>query len=141
MLKTSKAIAAITAAAALGASGVAFAADGPTQISVQTVPSLVAGQTSPFDAAGVKAIRAGKGIPRGYELIGQQVTIKRGAKTAGAALTFRCRAGKTLRTFATQGQAGFSATRDYVGRRQTAVISFGPPNRAESTGTVYAVCR
>jgi hypothetical protein len=42
---------------------------------------------------------------------------------------------------ATQGQAGFSATRDYVGRRQTAIISFGPPSVAESSGTIYAVCR
>jgi hypothetical protein len=140
MLRT-KAVAAITAVAALGCSGVALAADGPTQISVETVPSLVAGQTSPFDAPGVRAIRRGKAIPRGYEIIGQTVTIERGAKNAGAALTFRCPGTKRLRTFATQGQAGFSATRDYVGRRQTAIISFGPPSAAQSTGTVYAVCR
>jgi hypothetical protein len=139
--KAIAAIAAAAAAATLGLSGTAPAADGPTQVTVETVPSLVAGQTSPFDAAGVRAIRRGKAIPKGYELIGQKVTIKRGAKNAGAALTFRCPGTKRLRTFAVQGQAGFSATRDYVGRRQTAVISFGPPNLAESTGTVYAVCR
>lgn len=141
MLEHRKAIAALTTVAALGAGGVAFAAETPTQISVQTVPALTAGQTSPFDAAGVRAIRRGKPIPARYVLIGQQVDIKRGTKTAGAALTFRCPQRKTLRTFATQGDAGFTATRNYAGHRQTIVQSFAPPSKPEAIGTVYAVCR
>ncbi|MEA2268759.1 MAG: hypothetical protein QOC64_1369 [Solirubrobacteraceae bacterium] len=141
MLNHRKAIAALTCLAALGGSGVALAADGPTQITVQTAPTLAAGQTAPFDAAGVRAIRRGKAIPRGYVLIGQQVEIKRGQRNAGAGLFFRCPDRKRLQTFGVIGDAGFTATRDYVGHRQTQVLSFAPPTRQQSTGTVYAVCR
>jgi hypothetical protein len=129
------------AAVAAAGTGAAIAADGATQIQVQAAPTLAAGQTAPFDAPGVRAIRRGKPIPSGYQLIGQQVAITRGAKSAGAALTFRCPQGKTLRTFAVVGHAGFLAERGYVGHRQTHVISFAPPRLAQATGTVYAVCR
>jgi hypothetical protein len=136
-----KAIAVLTSLAALGGSGVALAADGPTTVTVQDAPTLTAGQSSPFDAPGVRAIRRGKAIPSGYVLVGQQVVIKRGARNAGAALFFRCPGSKRLKTFATIGQAGFLAPRDYVDHRQTQILSFGPPNSTQSTGTVYAVCR
>jgi len=129
--------------AALGcSSAVAVAADGPTDIKIQDAPTLRAGQTAPFDAPGVKAIRRGKPIARGYQLIGQQVDITRGARTAGAALFFRCPRGTTIRTFGLVGNAGFAAAdRNYPGHRQTTVFSFAPPRLTHATGTVYAVCR
>jgi hypothetical protein len=144
MLEHRRLIAAAGCVAALGAAGatVAVAADGATDIKVQAAPTLTAGQRAPFDAPGVKAIRRGKPIPRGYQLIGQGVDITRGAKTAGAALLFRCPQGTTIRTFGIVGNAGFSAVdRDYPGHRRTTVVSFPPPRIAHATGTVYAVCR
>ena len=143
MIKHRRLAATIGCLAALGSSSaVAVAADAPTDIKVTDVPSLSAGQTAPFDAPGVKAIRRGKPIPRGYRLIGQQVDITRGARSAGAALLFRCPRGKTIRTFGVVGNAGFTATdRNYPGHRQTTVFSFAPPRLAHATGTVYAVCR
>jgi hypothetical protein len=135
-------IAVLGCVTALGAAGAAVAADGATDIKVSAAPTLSAGQRAPFDAAGVRSIRRGKPIPAGYRLIGQQVDITRGAKSAGAALTFRCPEGKTLRTFGIVGNAGFSATnRDYPGHRQTTILSFAPPTLDHATGTVYAVCR
>ena len=129
--------------AALGcSSAVAVAAEGPTDIKVTDAPTLTVGQKAPFDAPGVKAIRRGKAIPRGYRLIGRQVDITRGARTAGAALTFRCPRGTTIRTFGIVGNAGFAAAdRHYAGHRQTTVFSFAPPRLPHATGTVYAVCR
>ena len=130
-----------TAVAAAG-TGAAVAADGPTNIKVSAAPTLGPGQSAPFDAPGVRRIRRGKPIPAGYRLIGQQVEIARGAKSAGAALTFRCPRGKTLRTFGIVGNAGFSAVnRNYAGHRQTTIVSFAPPTLAQASGTVYAVCR
>jgi hypothetical protein len=146
MTKHARLIATIGGLAALGGSGVAMAADGPTQIAVSDVPALVAGQTAPFDAAGVRAVRRGRPIPRGYVLVGQQVDVQRGTRGgnaghAGAALTFRCPGTKKLRTFGVVGNAGFSAPRNYVGHRQTQVFSFAPPSVDHATGTLYAVCR
>ncbi len=142
MIKHRRLVATLGCLAALGGAGVAVAADGATDIKVTAAPTLSAGQTAPFDAAGVKAVRRGKPIPAGYVLVGQTVDIQRGAKSAGAALTFRCPGAKTLRTFGVVGNAGFSAVdRNYPGHRQTAVMSFPPPRLAHATGTVYAVCR
>jgi hypothetical protein len=143
MIKHRRLAATVGCLAALGASSaVAVAADGPTDIKVQDAPTLDAGQTAPFDAAGVKAVRRGKAIPRGYQLIGQQVDITRGARSAGAALFFRCPKGKTIRTFGIVGNAGFAvANPHYPGHRQTTVFSFAPPRLAHATGTIYAVCR
>ena len=142
MIKHRRLVAAIGCLAAVGGAGVAVAADGATDIKVTAAPTLSAGQTAPFDAAGVKAVRRGRPIPVGYALVGQTVDIQRGAKSAGAALTFRCPGTKTLRTFGVVGNAGFTAVdRNYPGHRQTAVMSFPPPRLAHSTGTVYAVCR
>src|SRR5689334_10956612 len=122
MIKHRRLIAILSCAAALGAAGAAVAADGATDIKVTAAATLTPGQNAPFDAPGVKAIRRGKPIPAGYRLIGQQVDITRGAKSAGAALTFRCPQGKTLRTFGVIGNAGFSATsRNYPGHRQTTI--------------------
>lgn len=131
-------IAAAAAAATLGISGIAAAADGPTQVVVESVPTLTAGATAPFDAPGVKAIRRGKAIPSGYVLIGRTVTIKRGELAAGATLFFRCPGTKRLKTFGVTGDAGFGAIQDYVNHRQTYVTSF---RATDSIGTVYAVCR
>ena len=141
MFKHRRAIAALGCLAALGGTGVATAADGATQITVQAAPALVGGQKAPFDAPGVRAIRRGKTIPNGYVLIGQQVDIQRGRRAAGAALVFRCPQRKTLRTFATVGTVGFSAPTAYAHHRQTTIFSFAPPRVAHAIGTVYAVCR
>ena len=142
MIKHRRLIAVIGCVTALGAAGAAVAADGTTEIKVSAAPTLSAGQQAPFDAAGVRSIRRGTPIPAGYRLIGQQVDITRGAKSAGAALTFRCPEGKTLRTFGIVGNAGFSATnRDYPGHRETTIVSFAPPTLDHAVGTVYAVCR
>ena len=142
MIKHRRLVATLGCLAAVGSAGVAVAADGATDIKVTPAPTLGAGQTAPFDAAGVKAVRRGKPIPRGYILVGQTVDIQRGAKSAGAALTFRCPQGKRLRTSGVVGNAGFTAVdRNYPGHRQTAVLSFPPPRLAHATGTVYAVCR
>ena len=142
MIKHRRLVATLGCLAAVGGAGVAVAADGATDIKVTAAPTLSAGQTAPFDAAGVKAVRRGKPIPAGYVLVGQTVDIQRGAKSAGAALTFRCPGTKTLRTFGVVGNAGFSAVdRNYPGHRQTAVMSFAPPRLAHATGTVYADCR
>jgi hypothetical protein len=146
MFKRTRLIAAIGCVAALGGAGAAMAADGPTQIAVADAPSITAGQTAPFDAAGVRAIRRGKPIPRGYVLVGQTVDITRGtrggnAKSAGAALSYRCPGTKRLRTFGVVGNAGFFAPTDYVRHRQTSVFSFAPPTLDHATGTLYAVCR
>ncbi len=142
MIKHRRLIALLSCVTALGATGIAVAADGATDIKVTAAPTLTPGRTAPFDAAGVRSIRRGKPIPAGYRLIGQQVDITRGAKSAGAALTFRCPQGKTLRTFGIVGNAGFSATnRNYPGHRQTTIVSFAPPTLDHATGTVYAVCR
>jgi hypothetical protein len=142
VLKHRRLIATLGCVTALGATGAAVAADGATEIKVAAAPTLTAGQPAPFDAAGVRTIRRGKPIPAGYQLIGQQVDIQRGAKSAGAALIFRCPQGKTLRTFGIVGNAGFTAAnRDYPGHRQTTILSFAPPTLQHATGTVYAVCR
>jgi hypothetical protein len=141
MIKHSRLVAALACVTALGSAGTAVAADGPTRIAVQAAPTLNAGRPAPFDAPGVRAVRRGKPIPRGYVLVGQQVDVQRGAKPAGAALLFRCPQRKTLRTFGIVGNAGFSAPRDYAGHRQTTIFSFAPPTIEHATGTVYAVCR
>jgi hypothetical protein len=141
MSKTSRILAAACAVALLAGTGAAIAADGSSQITVHAPTQLKAGQTAPFDAPGVAVIRQGKPIPRGYVLVGQQVDVQRGAKTAGAALRFTCPGGKRLKTFGTTGDAGFFAPRDYGDHRSTSVMSFPPPHAQQASGTVYAVCR
>jgi hypothetical protein len=144
MLNHRRLVAVLGCVAALGGAGAgaAVAADGATDIKVSAAPTLGPGQRAPFDAPGVRSIRRGKPIPSGYRLIGQQVDITRGAKSAGAALTFRCPGATTLRTFGIVGNAGFSAVnRDYPGHRQTTIVSFAPPTLDHAVGTVYAVCR
>jgi hypothetical protein len=148
MITRTRLVATIGCIAALGGPGAAMAQDGPapTRIAVGDAPALGAGQAAPFDAPGVRSIRRGRPIPRGYVLVGQTVDITRGArggnaKSAGAALSFRCPGTKTLRTFGVVGNAGFSAPTDYVRHRQTRVFSFAPPTLDHATGTLYAVCR
>jgi hypothetical protein len=139
MRTASRSIAALAVVTALGSTGIALAASGgPTQITVEPAKTLKAGDTAPFDAAGVKAIRRGKPIPPGYVLNGQTVTIKVGDAPAGASLIFLCPDHKRLKTFGTTGRAGFRAVDpNYVNHRRTIVDSYA----GNGTGTVYAVCR
>jgi hypothetical protein len=139
MSRSLKLIAALAATAVLAVTAIAAAASGaPTQVTVSAVPSLVAGDTSPFHVPGVQAIRRGKPIPAGYVLVGRRVAIKRGKHAAGAMLFFRCPDRRRLKSFATRGQAGFLSINDYVNHRQTYV---GSMMTRDATGTVYAVCR
>ncbi len=142
MRNPTKLIATATAAAVLAAGGVSIAADNATQITVEPAATLMPGQSSPFDAAGVKAIRRGKPIPAGYRLVGQKVTSTRGVPNAGAALFFRCPGDKRLRTFGESGPVGFGMEREYVGHRQTWVRTYAARKKgAAESAIVYAVCR
>ena len=142
MSSNTKAIAALAAVAALGVGGVSIAADTATQITVEPIASLQAGDTAPFDAAGVKAVRRGKPIPRGYVIVGRKITTTRGIPSAGAALYLRCPGEKRLKTLGSSGRAGLAAAdRAYVGHRSTWVRSAPGIKGQATTGTVYAVCR
>jgi hypothetical protein len=139
MRTSTKSVTALAVIAALGVGGVAAAAFvGPTQITVEHAASLMAGDKSPFDVAGVKAIRRGKPIPAGYVLPGLKVTIERGKVAAGASLHFLCPDNKRLKSFATDGQAGFASRQSYVNHRSAWVESF---RTRSGSGVVYAVCR
>ena len=54
------------AVAAGAGSAIAAATDTPTTVTVGSTTRLVAGDRAPFDAPGVRAIRAGKPVPAGY---------------------------------------------------------------------------
>jgi hypothetical protein len=135
-----KSIAAVATAAVLAAGGVSIAADSTTEISVERAATIFPGTKAPFDAAGVKAIRKGKAIPKGYRLEGIKVTNTRGNTGAGAALYFKCAQGR-LKTFGETGGIGFASTERYVGHQSTWVRTYPAKKKgvAES-GTVYAVC-
>jgi hypothetical protein len=143
MRYTHLALAGTALAIAFGGASVAGAAGGDAQITVGTPTTLHAGQTAPFDAAGVKAVRRGKPIPHGYALVGRDVTIDRGtAGTAGAAFSLSCPSGKTARTLGFTGQDGPQVIGDrYVGHRSVRVAVWGPPKDVQSHGTSYVVCR
>jgi hypothetical protein len=136
-----KLVTAVAVAGVLVAGGVSIAASGDTQITVSPSATLMPGTTSPFDAAGVKAIRRGKPIPSGYRLVGIKVTTTRGIASAGAALFFRCPAGKRLRTFGETGDVLAAADRPYVGHRQTWVRTDPGTKGTSISGIAYAVCR
>lgn len=141
MSKSRRIIAAAGAVALLAGAGAALAADGDNTITVAPPTQITAGHKAPFDAPGVKAIRRGKLIPKGYVLVGQKVSITRGAHLAGAALKFTCPDDKVLKTFGVTGHAGFLALRDYPDHHTTDIISYPPPHLKQASGTVYAVCR
>ena len=139
MRTSTKSVATLAVIATIGFAGLAAAAfSGPTQITVEHAVSLKAGDKSPFDAAGVKAIRRGKPIPAGYVLPGLKVTIKRGKVAAGASLHYLCPDNKRLKSFATVGQAGFASRQTYLNHRSAWVESF---RTRDGSGILYAVCR
>lgn len=136
-----KHIAALATVAALTAGGVSIASSTATQVSIEPSVTLMPGDTAPFDAAGVKAIRRGKAIPSGYRLVGQKVTNTRGTPAAGAALHFQCPGHKRLKTFGETGAIGFAIDRRYVNHRQTWVRTYAAKRGNTDSGIVYAVCR
>jgi hypothetical protein len=148
---SSKRILTGVAAAALVAAGAgtAVAADQgvDTQISISSRTTVAsAGQKSPVDVGGVRAVRAGRDVPAGYVLIGRQVKITRGTQAAYGALTMRCPAGKTLRGLANQGKVGFSVIgRGYDHKRFVDVLATFNANLTPAgrtvEGTILAVCR
>ena len=130
--------------------GTALAASQSTDSQVTISPRTVvasAGQTSPVDVGGVRAVRAGKPIPAGYVLVGRHVKFVRGTEVGYGALTIRCPAGKTLRGLARQGQVGPSVFRrtPYTGKRSVDVIAYynarETPVGGAAEGTVLALCR
>ncbi len=142
MFRRTRITAGIAVAVAAIGSGAAIAAqsDTPTQVTVGSKTTLNAGDRSPFDAPGVRAIRAGKPIPSGYVVIGRTVKVDRGTNAAGAAINVICPGTKRLRTFATGGHAGFYAPREYANHRSTVIVSLPDSHLATSSGTVYAIC-
>jgi hypothetical protein len=121
----------------------AGAADGDAQINIGPQVTLEAGQTAPFDAAGVRTVRRGAPIPSGYVLVGRKVTIDRGASgSVGAAFKLSCPGGKTARTLGGTGRNGPSLIGSrYVGHRDVRVAVWSPPRAPRSTGMSYLVCR
>ena len=139
MSKTSRIIAAACAVALLAGTGAAIAADGSSQITVHAPTQLTAGQTAPFDAPGVKAIRRGKPIPAGYVLVGQRVDVQRGARPP-AALKFTC-PGQAPEDLRRHRPRRVPRRQNYGDHRTANVMSFPPPHLQQASGTVYAVCR
>lgn len=138
---TTKSLLAATAASLALAAG-ATAGDGATTVTVDPATQLRAGQTAPFDAPGVKAIRSGKAIPAGYVLVGRKVTVTRGTEVAGAYLRLACPAGKRLRTLGATGTVGPQpGGGDYLGRPSAWVGVSYAARTAAPEGTVYGVCR
>jgi hypothetical protein len=136
--------------AVAAAAGTALAAEQGTDSQITISPRTVvasAGQTSPVDVGGVRAVRAGKPIPAGYVLIGRHVKFTRGTEVGYGALTMRCPSGKTLRGLARQGQVGPQVVRDthYPGKRSVDLIVTYDANRTPvggtAEGTVLALCR
>jgi hypothetical protein len=136
--------------AVAAAAGTALAASQGTDSQVTISPRTVvasAGQTSPVDVGGARAVRAGKPIPAGYVLVGRHVKFTRGTEVGYGALTMRCPAGKTLRGLALQGQVGPQVVRDthYAGKRSVFVIvdynTRITPVGGTAEGTVLALCR
>jgi hypothetical protein len=133
-------------AAAAGTALAAQGTDSQVTISPRTVVAS-AGQTSPVDVGGVRAVRAGKPIPAGYVLIGRHVKFTRGTEVGYGALTMRCPSGKTLRGLAREGQVGPQVYRDvnYPGKRSVNVIvdydANHTPVGGTAEGTVLALCR
>ena len=142
----SLAVVGAVAAAAGTALAAAQGSDSQVTISPRTVVAS-AGQTSPVDVGGVRAVRAGKPIPAGYVLVGRHVKFTRGTEAGFGALTMRCPAGKTLRGLARQGQVGPQVYRDvnYPGKRSVNLIvdydANHTPVGGTVEGTVLALCR
>jgi hypothetical protein len=141
---------ALSVVGAIAAAGTAIASSSGSDSQVTISPRAVvavAGQPSPVDVGGVRAVRAGKPIPARYVLIGRHVRFVRGTEAGFGALTMRCPAGKTLRGLARQGGVGPQVYRnvDYVGKRSVDVIVDYDANRtpvgATVEGTVLALCR
>jgi hypothetical protein len=129
-------------AAGGGAASSALAAGGDAQMTVGPQTSLHAGQTAPFDAPGVRAIRRGKPIPAGYELVGRRVTVDRGTSgSVGAAFELSCPAGKRARTIGLTGENGPNLIGSYLGHHHVRLVVWSPPRKPRSTGTSYVVCR
>jgi hypothetical protein len=136
--------------AVAAAAGTALAASQGTDSQVTISPRTVvasAGQTSPVDVGGVRAVRAGKPIPSGYVLVGRHVKFTRGTEVGYGALTMRCPSGTTLRGLARQGQIGPQVYRDvnYPGKRSVDVIvdynARETPVGGTAEGIVLALCR
>jgi len=138
-----KSLTVLAGAAALAAAGtsIATAADGDAQITVGPQTTLKAGAKAPFDAAGVRAIRRGQAIPKGYTLVGRKITIDRGtAGSAGAVAKISCPAGTVAKTMGLTGKVGPNPIGDYVGHKDVRFAAWSPPLSPVASGVSYAVC-
>lgn len=138
----------VAALAALAGTALAAGQGTDSQVTVSSRAVVAAaGQTSPVDVGGVRAVRAGKPIPAGYVLVGRHVKFVRGSEAAYGALHMTCPAGKTLRGLARQGQVGPQVYRgtNYSGKRSVDVIVDFNANKtpvgATAEGDVLALCR
>jgi hypothetical protein len=128
---------AITATSALGAGKT------DTVVTIKPARELAAGSISPFDAAGVKAIRRGKPIPAGYRIVARDVSIARGSQAGWGAVRLQCPKGTKTRTLARTGQVGPQLVGKYHSTFVYALVDDGPSVKPGQTasGTVYLVCR
>ena len=131
-------IAIATAAAVLGSTGVATAADAPV-VSAQKVSTA---KTAPLTIPGT-GVKKGARLPSGARLVYREVTLEGKQKTL---LTIKAPAGKTLRGLVpVEGShVGFVVVKPvaYAGKRSVQVRAFGDNRVAgEVTGRIYALVR
>jgi hypothetical protein len=132
-------ITALTAVAAIAATGVAAAADAPVVGKQQTSPATRAPLTIP--GTGVKK---GDKLPHGARLVYRDVTLE-GKQKIGR-LVIRAPKGKTIRGLAVRegSDVDFTVTDhgNYVGRRQVASRAYlYSTEPGEHTGRLYGLVR
>jgi hypothetical protein len=131
------AVAAVAATSAVGA--------GQTDSTVTIKPShvLVAGDTSPIDGPGVKAIRRGQPIPSGYKIVARDVTLTRGSQAGWGAMRLQCPSGTKTRTIAGHGGVGPQLVGKYHSTWVVVIADYGPAVKPGQTvsGTDYLICR
>ena len=131
-------IAIATAAAVLGSTGVATAADAPV-VSAQKTSTA---RTAPLTIPGT-GVKKGARLPSGARLVYRTVTLEGKQKTL---LTIKAPAGKTLRGLVpVEGShVGFVVVKPvaYAGKRSVQVRAFGDNKvDGEVTGRIYALVR
>ena len=136
-MSTPRLVSAAAAAAALGLTGVADAADAPVVGAQGTLPNVKAPVT--FPGTGV---HKGERLPSGARVVFRDVTLEDDQE---ARLTLRAPSGKTLRGVGVREaeHVGFAnAGGSYVGKRTVKLRAYLDPRaEGEQTGRVYALTR
>jgi hypothetical protein len=131
---------AATAAASLALAAGATAGDGATTVTVDPATKLAAGATAPFDAPGVKEIRAGKAIPEGFVLVGRPVSVKKGTEVAGAYVRISCPSGMRLQTMGRTGSVAPQMAGTYLKKPAAWFGVTYDKRQAAPEGVIYGVC-